>query len=135
MRTTETRQRGVTIEVIDLSELYAKALEMRQETKPEVVRCDSSHRWAKATAPDGTRYVICSEGVGWVVSDTENVDIDLYDKTEGGFNIVPNLTANLSTTEIDEFPVTETVDLADFIRTFGDRLEQNFRTWHANLTA
>lgn len=62
------------------------------------------YRSAIGVDPDGQTYLICTEGVGHPIG-------------EETFELVGPM-----------------VDLADWVRTFGSRLEVNFRLWAHTLT-
>lgn len=136
---TRGRTTGVMVEVLDLTDLCNRAVVRLQETDPSVteVRIDT---WAKATAPDGTLYLLCSEGVGTDTTEDDPIEIDIWkgDRTnEDGsttFDMFPALSAKLPPSAVAKYPVSHSVDLADFIRSFGARLESNFWTWHRTLT-
>lgn len=66
---------------------------------------------ALATGTNGTEYLVCQEGVGWVARDAFA-------------SWLPPVAADFGT-----------VDLADFIRTFGARLDCNHADWVWRLTA
>jgi hypothetical protein len=107
MITTEsTRTRGVSVRVLRASDV------------PESVRAGMPLRVrdyllsygsaALAQDPAGRWVALCSEGVGG----------DIADPAEWLASDAP----------------TETVDLADYVRTFGARLESNFYVWRSRLT-
>jgi hypothetical protein len=66
---------------------------------------------------------ICDEGVGWFVDKNGKLPINYYGKNgnSGYLDVTPEELAPLIS--------NETMDLADFIRSFGDRLENNFYAW------
>lgn len=68
---------------------------------------------AVGVAPDGTVYLICTEGVGWEVKDE-------------GFE-------GKSPEDLQDLTTGELVDLADWVRVFGARLESNFWLWFNRL--
>lgn len=75
---------------------------------------------AGAFAPDGTLYVVCTEGVGWKPDDK-----------------FPGKDRTYTYDEIAELVRDtdhhETVQLEDWVRQFGARLENNFNLWHRTL--
>lgn len=83
----------------------------------------------------GTLYVLNTEGVGWVVTDEDPLQLDLYKKTEGRISIFPSLRATLTPAEVRELVTDTEVDLADHVRRFGARLEDNFWLWFRRLSA
>jgi len=66
---------------------------------------------------------VCGEGVGWFVDDKGLLPIDYYvgEYGSGYLDVTPE--------ELMPLISNETIDLADFIRSFGDRLENNFYSW------
>ena len=77
---------------------------------------DSDYGYAIGTAANGDLYVICTEGVGWPVS------------VACGFS---GFTRDALLESARKYGTR--VDLADFVRVFGDRLEVNFRLWVRKL--
>jgi hypothetical protein len=101
-----TRERGIMVRTLDLTGMTAAPF----------------YSYALATVGSES-YVICSEGVGWLVSDDE----PLYVDTMAGEVVV--ILADVLTAARQGADV----DLADFVRSFGDRLECNFYLWHRKL--
>jgi hypothetical protein len=83
--------------------------------------------YAYAVAADGRHYVICSEGVGWEVTDDRPLTVQTYAGT----------TYELSLFDVQWRAAADDasdVDLADHIRTFGSRLDANHYGWVARLS-
>lgn len=80
-----------------------------------VFDADDAMQYALAYDKDGTGYVICSEGVGW----------SLFNYLQGADKDDLLKQAQDEGTDID---------LADFIRQFGARLESNYALWRARLS-
>lgn len=75
-------------------------------------------------APDEETWaVICTEGVGWTPDEYNVIQVPVL----GYFGQSSRLFIYVE--RIPEMFTGETVDLADHIRTFGDRLEGNFDLW------
>ena len=72
---------------------------------------------------DGVVYVLCSEGVGY----------NLSEKTEAAIQQGWGTTLGQVAGEITLVEKGQT-NLKDLIRQFGDRLEQNFNLWNAKLS-
>lgn len=83
------------------------------------------YEYALATAGADT-YVICSEGVGWKVSDSEPLTVDRWNGAAYDMPLTEVLHRADNGTD---------VDLADFVRTFGSRLESNFHAWHYRINS
>jgi hypothetical protein len=66
---------------------------------------------------------VCSEGVGWFVDDNGLLPVN-YHVGQFGSGYV-----DITPEELMPLISDETIDLADFIRSFGDRLENNFYSW------
>lgn len=74
--------------------------------------------------------LICSEGVGWECNSWGRINVPLYsDKEQWNDSYI-----EVSTKVVNKFVTEETVDLADHVRVFGDRLENNFDIWAYQLT-
>jgi hypothetical protein len=91
---------------------------------------------------DAGLFVVCSEGVGWEVrEDKPLTDVPFsarwtdregkpYANTGGGSYNAFSLTAE----EVRQLAKGgEEIDLADLVRSFGDRLENNFSLWHYRI--
>lgn len=136
MPATETeRTRGITLKVLDLSPLKPDIIKFVQEGKDPTVTDVSFHfRWATITDEFGRQHLICDEGVGAVFSDESPMQIDAWDATERidpetgnkTFSTMAIVSVHLKPEDIADLPVIEEVDLADFVRVFGARLERNF---------
>jgi hypothetical protein len=70
---------------------------------------------------DGTVYVVSSEGVSDDSKRDDMVVVDTQTMTDWQLLPIPVVEACLT---------GETIDLADLIRSFGDRMENNFHAWH-----
>lgn len=75
--------------------------------------------------PEGLA-TICNEGVGWFKNDDGKYLV-------GGWVGYSNPTFYLSEDELLSCLSSEQVDLAEFIRSFGDRLETNFDIWYYQI--
>src|SRR6056300_2039542 len=75
--------------------------------------------------PEGLATV-CSEGVGWWKNDDGNYLV-------GAWVGYSNPTFYLSEDELLSCLSSEEIDLAEFIRSFGDRLENNFDLWYSQV--
>lgn len=152
------RTRGVKLQVLDLSTLKAEALEFRQKTKPDCYEAKIyGGSVALSKAHTGHLYAICNEGVGYIVSEEEPLELDFYgtyhkrigedwinqageltqaeiDPHKHSFDIMPFASVTLTVEELKSYPTLEEVDLADHIRSFGSRLESNFWGMYEALT-
>lgn len=144
----EERERGITVQVLDMSSLEGSALKMRQEMKPD---CYEARIYggeiAVARDSNGTLYAICTEGVGYEVTKESPMELlfhgsyRLRDEETGeitsgshSFDMMPFASIELGPDELLAYPVKEEKDLADFVRSFGARLEQNFWLWFNTLS-
>lgn len=130
-----TRATGVTVTPLDLTADYAAALQKYLEANPEsdMTEANSDQEMALAVAADGTEYLLGTEGVGWPLTDTGN-EVDVWMAGEHSFQLTPAMVLTLTKDEVHERATGDPVDLADFVRKFGARLEQNFWLWHDALT-
>lgn len=107
-----TRERGTVVRTFDASPEHAGTSTF-----------GPSYTYAYAMGPDGTEYVVCSEGVGWVVDDSHPLVVDTF---SGGYSLPLDTVRDRAIAGTD-------VDLADHVRTFGSRLESNFWSWHYRI--
>lgn len=132
------RPRGVDVEVLDLTGLLKAAT----ETAHAGDLIASDQRAVTFAAPyglmmgrDELTWLVCHEGVAYPIDGS--VTVPLYTETvsEAGkvtsFGVFPSLEVHWRLDELEAARTGEVVDLADFVRTFGDRLEQNMRELYA----
>lgn len=132
------RERGVIVQVVDLTDLLAqaKASLIKQGKATDADKVSTAFTQAIATDQAGNHYLLCSEGVGWEAQDIDGVPtftLDLYVESAGYIAIMASATLRIAADDLLDEPTTE-VDLADFVRVFGGRLEDNFWIWHRTLT-
>lgn len=160
MRNAE-RSRGVILSVLDVSALEAEALAFRQKTHPDCyeARIYGGNIAVANSKETGHLYTICTEGVGpdggvsnddplfiefhgsYYVREESTLE-DLLGRPVPGeikpgshtFDCMPFASTTLTSDEIRVLPILEEVDLADFIRSFGARLENNFWAWFKVLS-
>ena len=132
------RQEGILVYKLDikgLSEVARNIYEsMYDLERPDLtVWPDLTVGYDKAQADYNEKrnlVVICSEGVGWSCNSWGRVNVPVYiDKEQWSDSYI-----EISTKVINKFVTEETVDLADHVRVFGDRLENNFDSWAYILT-
>lgn len=128
-RNTDARPRGVLLTLLDTDAILAELPPSEDGRKPSL----GFTPYAYAEAPDGDVYVICSEGVGWLVPN-DGLELDIYLNLPGFIAVFPEWRVTLSPTEVREYATGETVDLADHVRQFGARLESNFWGWYRRLS-
>ena len=124
--TRNDRERGATGYVLDSNKL---AQAIRDAVKPDASADDFPPLQSVLVFGEGTKWAIVNyEGVGNFADDYD-AKPHAYYCYKGGFQIesVP-LTWDVVTEcrDMTEPPV----DLADFIRTFGDRLDNNHAIWY-----
>lgn len=136
------RERGTMLRLLDMEKLHALVLPDAEVRAPEMTVFEVSFQpWAYGVAPDGRAYVICNEGVGWEVDyEDRKVHIDVHgsrpkaDESGKVFSILPAVTAIMDRADVEEILTDEEIDLADLIRSFGQRLETNFALWRRTFT-
>jgi hypothetical protein len=129
---SSNRTRGITLQTIDmdaLKEAIRPALEERYP-KDQTQNFHFQYRLAFAEH-NGKTYAINTEGVGSEVTEEKPFELALY----AGLAMFPFATLQFTPERLAKAPKGEEVDLADFVRVFGDRLEVNFGIWHRTLSA
>ena len=118
----QERTRGTMVRVINDDQLSALLIEASGD-----VNARPTYSYALAEGKNGMA-LICSEGVGHYFEEGDApLSITIIDG-----NTMSWLDATATLEELEELPTIE-VDLADFIREFGARLETNFRIWKNEL--
>ena len=108
------------------------------------------HEWGYVSLPDGGVYVICTEGVGYPLEAGDEADFDVTIKrcrtTTEPLPLPPGARylgdptkervvtthtyfaeeISLTPEQIKAWPTKDAVNLKDFIRRFGARLERNY---------
>lgn len=123
------RERGTTLRLLDLSRAEAMCLTAAQEADPEKppTRMEAGFApWGVGVKEDGTIVAVCCEGVGYEVTDENPLQIGMYPRWDKSFGIMPSWIATLRPSDLQEYLTNDTIDLADLIRSFGQRLEDNF---------
>ena len=127
---TSTRRRGATATVLDREMLLVAAREQFPSQYPDFAEeaggltHGPGHQMLLETA-DGLA-VVNSEGVG---NGTVDGTISLH--FSYGFTWTP---VTLTVEQVEAAKTSETIDLADGIRTFGDRLDSNHFLWWSRAT-
>jgi|7_EtaG_2_1085326.scaffolds.fasta_scaffold03534_7 hypothetical protein len=133
----------IKVQVVDLSQIQATALERWKAQNPEATGqevplvFESYATVGYVEMPDGSLYVLDNEGVGALYTASEKdkaIKVALYPKWVGAVAIFPTMEGSYSVEGFKDLPVTETVLLSHFIRTFGDRLWHNYENTRSFLT-
>jgi hypothetical protein len=126
------RRRGIILirlDFVGLIETVRQQYDIGLSATVDVGRYD----YALAEARDQA-HVICSEGVGWNVT-AQPLRLPIYVASPGFMALAPQFEIELTANEVRECARPDKlVDLADLIRRFGSRLEDNFWLWHRRLS-
>jgi len=126
----------VMVTILDLSPLESEALKMLDKKRfPEATSMEvgfTPHGFVET--PQGL-YALCQEGVGNAnpITESNKYEVDFYARYENGGYCFPAVTGCLDADELRQYATTEKVNLADFIRKFGARLESNYDQWRQTL--
>lgn len=137
------RMRGVTVKKLDLGPLCERVLrDVREYLDGDVKGVRFGFELALGVDARGRHHLVVSEGVSWPVGPSGPVrppdsfgpvDLDVFESAPGEIHMMPVATVDVGLQELEALPFEE-VDLADFIRQFGARLEVNFREQYEILT-
>jgi hypothetical protein len=84
---------------------------------------------------DGGTFLLTGEGEGCAIPIESKVDFIDVEASMGRYTINnPVLEVGITVDNLKELPIKETVSLDKFIRTFGSRLEENFKEWNDFLS-
>lgn len=125
--------------MLDLSQARQEALDFAKRRDPEgthdVIATHTNWDIGYVVARNGDVYALNQDGVGnsKPVSKTNPVMLHFYPDVPGKINTVPIVSAPADKDALLDLPVETEVNLADFIRTFGSRLERNYDEWREKL--
>ena len=138
MRNRTARASDVVVTVIDLKPSFEEIREKLNQNEDKKIDTLEGRggKVGYVDTPEGL-YVLCAEGVGgYVHNDYEAECYAGYDHGDGSKTIgmFPICMMRLQDDEIRNAPVLAKVNLAKFIRTFGSRLEMNFKLHNDELS-
>ena len=130
----------VKVNILDLSSLEENAIKFINENVVKdgdlAVSANAYGGTHGIVETDEGTYYLCSEGVGMDSPVTNDNPIVLefhYNTESGGMSIFPACSMKLTIDKIDEVIADNYVPLHEFIRSFGSRLEDNYRQWDQKL--
>jgi hypothetical protein len=133
---TERELSGIEVRVLDFSNLEADAAKMYGESHPELNNIETRvhHKWGYVETPKGF-FVLNNEGIVFTdpLSDDDPIHLDIHGEWDGeeeghrSCSFLPILVATFGKSDLDKYHSDSKVDLAEFIRTFGSRLESNYK--------
>ena len=143
--------RGVMLDLVDLTPVEDAATEWAHAHDDDRIndydRLEVGHNpWAILTDADGGHWLVCNEGVAYKFradecdqTDRPHVHLDLYGRgTRSGdaesISIMPTAGATVTLNDALDYRTGEQIDLADLVRVFGSRLEDNVRSLHRLAT-
>jgi hypothetical protein len=155
MSRTKRTPTEVEVTLVDLSDVETEALaylRAHRQTDRELGHDDVQmpnkvrigEKWGVVETPDGALYALCAEGVGPdnPITDKQplvvDVFIDGYESDEPGRMFIPMFPAcqsKLTPADLQERATGEKVNLAEFVRTFGARLDGNYESWRRKLAS
>jgi len=141
MKGERERTHGIKVYKIDMSKDIEELFTKEKEEDPLLEKIHTMN-WAAFHTRDGKFYVLCDEGVGpeTPVTDDDPLQINIFrtrrkeaDKEyPRSVDMSPASAWILNPNDIRKH-LGEQMDLADFIRVFGSRLETNFWVWYKLL--
>ena len=143
---TDRRPTTATVTPLALSdEQVAESLAFVQEkVDPEATGVSFGPQWGISFASDGSLHAVCTEGVGYEISDGFFLEIPVYYEIENGngsrsMSMMPcaqqtlDLDEIVAMQEIGDDGKPRLVPLHEWVRSFGSRLEQNYEMWRRTL--
>lgn len=115
-----SRETDIVVHVIDTAKATAFIKERLNAPADSNIEAD---RMAVVNGRNGLATVL-TEGVGWFADKNGGIPINYYSGNYGSGGYI-----DITEDELRSLIADETVNLADHIRTFGDRLETNFYVW------
>ena len=124
-------QTGITVKLLDFSEVTDDVV---RDTEADGA---NTMAWGMVERPEGI-YMVTTEGTGPAkpvdVDNPATVDIWTRTETETGHtgSMLPEYTLTIENPR--DYIGTNEIDLADHIRSFGNRLNRNFDMWKEALS-
>jgi hypothetical protein len=115
-----SRETDIVVHVIDTTKATAFIKERLNAPADSNIEAD---RMAVVNGRNGLATVL-TEGVGWFADKNGGIPINYYSGNYGSGGYI-----DITEDELRSLIADETVNLADHIRAFGDRLETNFYVW------
>ena len=115
-----SRETDIVVHVIDTDKATAFIKERLNAPEDSEIRADLM---AVVNGDRGLATVV-TEGVGWFADANGGIPINYWSGGYGSGGYI-----DITEEELKSLISDETVNLADHIRTFGDRLETNFYIW------
>lgn len=138
---------NIVVQPIKLDGLETQALAyvlesgvLRKALSPNATACKAGfapHGFVET--PRGI-FALCSEGVGpsTPITETDKYIIEFYPEHfkdgHGFISMMPQCSMKLGPAELKELANGDHINLADFIRSFGGRLDDNYENWRRILT-
>lgn len=125
----EHRRAGYEVNLLDNDKLTAlireRVVTIHGASQEDSLRYTAGRGVLVKTAK-GIAY-ICGEGVGWWAEDDGAIEVEFSSGMSIGYTAIPldDVVACIS---------SETVELRDFVRVFGDRLDTNCYLWQSEIT-
>lgn len=115
-----SRETDIVVHVIDTDKATAFIKERLNAPEDSNITAD---RMAVVNGEKGLATVV-TEGVGWFADANGGIPINYWSGNYGSGGYI-----DITEEELKSLISDETVNLADHIRAFGDRLETNFYIW------
>lgn len=126
---------NVTVKPLDFTPVLNELLEYIKQ-KPDFADVSSlsvTYGYGLVSNTKGETFLICTEGVIENAKPITNrskraIGVHTHRKTEKGesFSICPRFEIKFNLKELEKLATSEPVNLANFIRVFGHRLESNY---------
>ena len=131
---TRERAQGYVGKTIDGKKLadIANAIYKLQYTEPSVCTMDDYlviELAEKDAFGDPKIALLCNEGVGWIQDEYSTIEVP----TNIGQSGYMSGRVHISVEVIKTCMTDNTIEVSDFIRTFGDRLDANCSLWQSKM--
>jgi hypothetical protein len=131
------RPTAIVVTILDSTTLNKEAFEClpKDDDYRETTGCQS-HQYGIVETKRGL-FALCSEGVGPKnpITAKNKLDIDFWAEVNGHTkdSSLPAMIGHFDDMDLIGLATKETVNLTDFISTYGARLENNYDTWRTKL--
>lgn len=139
-RRQKREKSSITVHVVDMKKAIDKVYEEdKAELGDEVIGLDTNARkWGYVETPKGIYlldYEACGPGGSEdpLTPEGNKVKLPLYRTMESAMDMTARVSIDVDADFVRGLEKVGEENFADFVRTFGDRLESNFSNWNRHL--
>lgn len=125
----------IMVRPINTDDMLAELLPKVQAIQKDTISIRFGREWGLVEDKKGNLFCLCTEGVGDTITDDNPMHFDIYaTSSPNTISLMPTAAIRLTLAEVLELPTRQPVELSVWVRTFGSRLDNNYRIWARQLS-